>query len=231
MKVLVGCPTYHNKEYALEQYAKAIKALKHDDFEMDILLVDNSPTNEFMEKIKAAGLPVIKGPWKTKARDRVVASRNLLRKKVMDEGYDYFLSLEADVIPEPDTLQRMMAHKKRVVTSVVYNHLPYGEEIKLLPMLYGQHPYDPTGLWYVSPESLQPPYALKGVKACHLSCTLIHRSVLDFLEFRYMGTAFDDMAFSKDTTDHGFLLLVDTSIRPRHLNSEKETSDWEGMEK
>ncbi len=225
MRVLVGCPTYKNKEYALEEYANAVNALQHDGVEMDILLVDNSATDEYMEKIKAAGLPVVKGPWRTGARDRIVASRNILREKVLNDGYDYFFSLEQDVIPAPDTLLRMLAHKKKIVTSVVYNHLPYGEEIKLLPMLYGKHPVDPTGLWYVDEAEFKIP-ALKNVLACHLSCTLIHRDVLELVEFRHMGTTFDDMAFSKDAIDRGFLLLVDTSIKPKHV-----FSSWEGIQK
>lgn len=225
MKVLVGCPTYHNKEYALKDYAAAVKALKHDGFDIDVLLVDNSAGNEYFEKIKAAGLPVVKGPWFPGARDRIIASRNILREKALKEGYDYLLSLEQDVIPEPDTLQKMLSHNKPIVTSVVYNHLPYGEDIRLLPMLFGQHPYDPRGLWYVDEKEFETP-ALKNVLACHLSCTLIHRDVLDFSPFRYMGNTFDDMAFSKDAIDHGYLILVDTSIKPKHL-----FSSWEGIQK
>lgn len=225
MRVLVGCPTYENKEYALAEYAKAVKALKHDGFDLDVLLVDNSKGDAYLEKIKSFGLPVVKGPWFPSARDRIVASRNILRDKVLKEGYDFLFSLEQDVIPEPDTLQRMVAHKKRVVTSVVYNHLPCGDKIELKPMLYGRHPFDPSGLWYVDEKEFEVP-ALKVVLACHLSCTLIHRSVLDFVTFRYFGNTFDDMAFSKDAVDHGFLLLVDTGIKPKHL-----FSSWEGIQK
>ena len=83
MKVLVGCPTYFNKEYALEKYAASIKALTHDGFQMDILLVDNSAGEEYFKKIKAIGLPVVKGPWHEKARDRIIASRNVLRDKAI----------------------------------------------------------------------------------------------------------------------------------------------------
>ncbi len=225
MKVLVGCPTYRNKEYALKDYAEAVKNLQHDGFDVDVLLVDNSAGNEYFEKIKTAGLPVVKGPWLPSARDRIAASRNILREKVLNEGYDYLFSLEQDVIPAPDTLQKMLAHRKKIVTGVVYNHMPYGSEIKLLPMLFAQHPYDPTGLWYVNEKELEVP-ALKSVLACHLGCTLIHRDVLDFVTFRYFGNTFDDMAFSKDSIDHGFLLLVDTAIKPKHL-----FASWEGIEK
>jgi hypothetical protein len=225
MKVLVGCPTYMNKEYALAKYAAAVKALKHDGFQMDILLVDNSAGDEYMKKIKAAGLPVVKGPWHEKARDRIIASRNVLRDKVLKEGYDYLFSLEQDVIPAPDTLQKMVAHNKKIVTGVVYNHMPYGEEVRLLPMLFSQHPVDPTGLWYVDEAELKVP-GLKGVLATHLGCTLIHRDILELFPFHYFGNTFDDMAFSKDVVQGGFPILVDTTIKPEHL-----FSDWEGIQR
>lgn len=225
MKVLVGCPTYENKEYALERYAKAVKALKHDGIQMDILLVDNSKGDDYLKKIKAAGLPVVKGPWHEGARDRIIASRNVLREKAVKEDYDYFLSLEQDVIPAPDTLQRMLAHTKQIVTSVVYNHMPYGEELRLLPMLFGRHPYEPSGLWYVDEAELKTK-ELKTVLACHLGCTLIHRDVLELYPFRYLGNTFDDMAFSKDVVEGGLPIFVDTTVTPEHL-----FSDWEGIQK
>ena len=86
-KILVGCPTSFHKEYALEAYAKAIKSLTYKNF--DILLVDNSEDNKYFEKIKSFNIPVIKGPYFPSARDRIVASRNLLREKVIKD-YDYF---------------------------------------------------------------------------------------------------------------------------------------------
>lgn len=222
-KVLVGCPTHKTKEYCLKEYAEAVKNLETDDsFEYDILLVDNTAGNQYLQKIREHGLPAVKGPWRPTARERIMMSRNVLRDKVLKEGYDYFFSLEQDVIPERDVLKRMMGvmNKKgraiKILTSVVYNNMPYGEGKKWVPMLFAQHPVDPEGLWYVSEESIKQP-ELKRVKAGHLACTLVHKEVLDLVKFRLIGTTQDYMAFAKDVLDYGFMTIVDTGIRPKHL--------------
>ena len=99
-KILVGCPTSHHKAYCLKEYAEAVKSLDYPNY--DILLVDNSPDEDYINKIKEHGLSVIKGHYFEGARDRIIASRNILRQKAIDEGYDYFFSLEQDVIPPRD---------------------------------------------------------------------------------------------------------------------------------
>ena len=60
-KVLVGCPTSFHKEYALKEYADAVKSLDYNNY--DILLVDNSQDNDYYKKIKQIGLNVIKGGY------------------------------------------------------------------------------------------------------------------------------------------------------------------------
>ena len=50
-KVLVGCPTYEGKEYILDRYIERVKEFTYDNY--DILLVDNSKTNDYAKKIKA----------------------------------------------------------------------------------------------------------------------------------------------------------------------------------
>lgn len=226
-RVLVGCPTHKTKEYCLKAFAEAVNKLKTDEtFTYDVLLVDNTAGDQYLEKIRQHGLNVIKGPWRTTARERIMASRNVLRKITLEQGYDYFFSLEQDVVPQPGTLLRMMQHVSKrptaikILTSVVYNTQPYGKESRWLPMLYVQHPVDEEGLWYVSEESLQKE-ELKGVVATHLACTLVHRDVLDLIEFRLIGTTNDYMAFSKDANEYGVRIVVDTSIRPEHAREKR----------
>jgi len=134
-KILVGCPTSFHKEYALEQYTKAVKALTYSNF--DILLVDNSENDTYFEKIKALGLPVIKGPYFNSARDRIVASRNLLRENVL-RGYDYFFSLEQDVLPPPDILEKLLQHQKQLITGIYFanNLIPDEQTRELIPLVY-----------------------------------------------------------------------------------------------
>jgi len=222
MKILIGCPTSDHKKYCLQEYAAAAKKLLNDS--TDILLVDNSQTDGYKKEIEAAGLPVIKGPWSESARDRIVASRNLLREHAIEKGYDYLFSLEQDVIPEEDALQKLLAHKKEIVSGVVMNNLPVGNEIKQMPMAYVVHPHDPTGLWYIDDAELQKPQLIE-IKACALGCVLIQKSVLEKITFRYTG-GFDDMMFCKDAIEAGFKIYLDTTVKPKHLHG-----SWSGIKK
>jgi len=96
-RVLVGCPTSEHKEYCLKEYANLLRSLTYDNF--DVLLVDNSKDDRYYNKIKSLGIPVIKDKYLEGAKNRIVHSRNILRERVLNGGYDYFFSLEQDVIP------------------------------------------------------------------------------------------------------------------------------------
>lgn len=220
MKVLVGCPTSSHKKYCLQEYAKALKSLTYPN--KDILIVDNTKEDDYFKEIQAEGLPVVKGPYFEKAKDRIITSRNLLREYVIKNGYDYFFSLEQDVIPEPNVIEKLLEAKQKIVSGVVYNNLPVGPVTRMMPMVYTEHPRDPTGLWYISEDELKKPQ-VKEIKACGLGCVLIHSEVLEKIKFRYAG-GFDDMMFCKDAIEAGYKIYVETTVKPKHLHS-----SWEGI--
>jgi hypothetical protein len=218
VKLLIGCPTSEHKSYCLDRYAESLKSFS----DCDVLLVDNSKGKDYFNKIKGMNIPVIKGPWFEGARDRIIASRNILRGKVLDEDYDYLFSLEQDVIANKDDLIKLLSHGKKIVSGVVYNNLPFKDKIKKIAMLFVEHPLDHTGLTYLDPDKVD----FCRIKGSGLGCILIHRSVLKNIEFRYKGDAFDDMMFSKDCNDLGFQMYADTAVRPLHLHG-----SWEGIKK
>ena len=220
-KILVGCPTWEGKKYCLKEYAEALKKLDYDNF--DVLIVDNSKDDSYLNEIKEAGLNAVKGKWHEKARDRIIASRNLIKDYALKNGYDYFFSLEQDVIPVSNTLKNLLSHKKQIISGIVMNNLPVGNAVKLMPMIYVTHKLDATGLDYINEEELKKP--LVEIKACALGCVLIHKDVLSKITFRYTG-GFDDMMFCKDALDSGFKIYADTTVKPKHLHS-----SWEGIEK
>jgi hypothetical protein len=182
----------------------------------DILLVDNSKTDDYAHAIVSAGLPIAKIPWHEDPRERVVRARNVLREKVLEDGYDFFFSLEQDVIPDPDALARLLGHDKKVVTGVVVAAQVVDGKPALMPLLYTQPKgtNDPDALWYVSREEVLKPQLLK-IKAAGLGCIVIHRSVLEEIKFRYTH-GFDDMMFSKDCLLHGFPMWCDTTVQTQH---------------
>jgi hypothetical protein len=224
-KVLVGCPTSDLKDYALELYAEGVKALDYPNF--DVLIVDNSKTDDYFKKIKKLGLPVVKGPYNESARQRIIDSRNIIRQKVLDEGYDYFLSLEQDVVPPKDVIQRLLNHDKKIVTGVYFSYQTNNDVTLLVPLLWKKVKGEEVR-FMLEKEVLEP--KLMEVGACGLGCILIHRSVLEKVKFRYdkEDKGFDDMWFCKDASDAGFKIFADTSVKCKHLI---KGWSWEGVKK
>ena len=226
-KILVGCPTSQYQDYCLDSYAKVVSNLTYSNY--DILLVDNSKDDKYYNKLKKIGIPVIKGPWFEGARDRIVESRNILRKTALDKNYDYFLSLEQDVIPPKDVIQRLLSHKKDVVSGLYFNYNTVDGKNILVPMLWGKAKKEDEILFIDSKSVIR--NSVISVGACGLGCVLINKKVLEKVKFRYdpKKDSFDDMYFSLDVHSNGFDILADTSVKCKHLIKERHL--WDDVKK
>ena len=214
-RILVGCPTSFHKRYCLDEYARGVKSLTYDKF--DILLVDNSKDDLYFKDIKNAGLPAVKGSFSESARQRIVDSRNILRQKVIDENYDYFLSLEQDVIPMPDLIQKLLKHEKDIVSGVYFAYQKNnGINLGLKPVLWKKSGKDKLD---IMPEKEVLGPRLIEIGACGLGCALIHKDVLKKVKFRFSREyeGFDDMWFCYDSFNSGFKIYADTSAKCKHL--------------
>ena len=228
MKILLGCPTSEHKAYCLEPYIKAIKSLTYPNY--DILLIDNSQTKDYYKKIRSYNIPVIKDKYQEYARDRIIHSRNILRKHVLDNKYDYLFSLEQDVIPPKDILERLLSHKKQIISGVyykkVYITLNNQEITKITPLLWKitQEDKKHNLMTYLTDEELEQSNLLK-VDVCGLGCLLIHKDVLQKIKFRYekQEKAFDDVWFCKDVSKQDFQIFADPTLKCKHLT---EGMDW-----
>ena len=227
-KVLVGCPTSDYKSYCLGRYIALVKELSYDNF--DFLIIDNSENDNYIAKIKMYNVPFIKDVFKENARERIVNSRNILRKKVLDEGYDYFLSLEQDVIPPKDIIERMLSYGKDVVTGVYFanNKMPDGS-IKLIPLVYKLTDVETLTMHPLDKEELWDNQGLYKVVSAGLGCVLIHRSVLEKIEFRSENKNFDDRFFFVDCYNKKIDVFCDTSIKCKHLIS--RPTPWSTIKK
>ena len=225
-KILVGCPTSEHKAYCLPEYAEAIKSLTYPHY--DILLVDNSATNDYSEKIKQFGLPVVKDIYLPRARQRITHSRNILREHVLEKGYDYFLCLEQDVIPPSNVIELLLAHQKSVVTGVYFTrYFDHGKPL-FRPLLWEHSSVSPDTMRFVSEETLRQNQLISAF-ACGLGCILIHRSVLEKISFHLFTDkkTYDDMPFCADLRDHQIQLFADTAVKCKHLISGMK---WEDIE-
>ena len=216
-KILVGCPTSFHKEYALQQYAESVKSLTYKNH--DVLLVDNSPNDDYLKKIKSLGLPAIKGPYYEGARDRIITSRNILRKKVIDDNYDYLFSLEQDILPPPDILEKLTAHNKKVITAVYFanNMIPEETLSRLIPLVYVLEDEKTLSMRPLNDDELWKKQGLMKVVSAGLGCVLIHRDTLKDVKFRYDLNTFDDRWFFMDLHHKKIPVYADTSIKCKHL--------------
>ncbi|MDD5331688.1 MAG: hypothetical protein PHE43_02605 [Candidatus Nanoarchaeia archaeon] len=225
-RVLVGCPTSYHKEYCFDEYLKAVKNLTYDNY--DILLVENSENDNFFNKIKSK-LPVIKGPYDESARERIIMSRNLLKEKTI-ENYDYFLSLEQDVIPPSNIIELFLEHDKKVISGIYFNR-----DLKtrnLTPLAYIELPKE-KGEELPSMRSLTDSEILSDklikIVSCGLGCVLIHKDILKKIIFRYEKDkdAFDDRFFGIDLYKLNESIYCDTRVKCKHfiLNRPYEWKD------
>jgi GT2 family glycosyltransferase len=222
-KVLVGCPTWAGKSYILENYIASIKAIDYPNY--DILIVDNSPDNAYAERIRSLGVECIQIPWMEHAKDRITTSRNILRERALTGGYDYFLSVEQDVIVEPKTLNAMIAHKKDFVTTLVLTTIVRDGKQYLVPIVSVDFETRPGKYRYVTSKDIAKG-PLIPITLSHLACTLISRRALERFPFRHEKSGFDDSWFCFDLVKAGFALWCDTTLRPKH-----RPSSWSKIQK
>ena len=241
-KVLVGCPTSFHKEYCLNEYLEGLKNLTYPNF--DILLVDNSDNDDYFEKLKEK-VPVIKINLQNEIlRVKLANSRNILRKKVIEEKYDYFLSLEQDIVPPKDIIERLIGNNKDIISGVYYNYFDsyppgikpllwrtstqeeFNEILNSNDPIYSQvkHLIKKNNITDIGKirarfkcEELEEPRLLEIFMA-GLGCVLISRKVLEKIEFKGLKErqAFDDVLFFEDARNSNFKLYADTSIKCKH---------------
>ena len=243
-RVLVGCPVsdYHN--YCTKDYLSTITNLIYPNY--DILLVDNSKTNSFFKSLKKQeGINVIKSQYYENPRERIINSRNILRQHVLDKGYDYFFSLEQDVISPSKVLELLILHKKDIISGIYCGNIKVGNKLRILPLVYKFPPEsrieeanqlinasnlkelkEETGNSYLEMvkayytiEELEKERSPNMVHSCGLGCVLIHREVLEKVKFRYSEKygGFDDVWFCEDAKKNNFEIYVDPKIKCKHL--------------
>lgn len=217
MKVLVGCPVYDGKSYCWNRWSSLLDSLTYKN--KDIFLVDNSKKDDFFETVRKR-FNCIKIDSSADVKENIVRSRNIIRERAIDKGYDYFLSLEQDVFPPEDIIEKLLKHKKDIVTAI-YPHLMRSLEGKKakMPLVYIKRKDDEVGPMY--PHEIMNKF--RKVDACGLGCILIKTDVLKEVKFRYEKgkNAYDDMFFCQDAIKKGYDIWTDGNILCGHWIAKK----------
>ncbi len=104
-KVLLACSTFEGKAYCFDRWVAAVKALDYPN--LTVLMVDNSDTPDYANRIKAVHLDLEGWPEK-----RMAETNEYIRKLFLDGDYTWWFNLESDVIVPPDTLKLLLAHAR-----------------------------------------------------------------------------------------------------------------------
>jgi hypothetical protein len=134
-KVFIGTPTHFCKRYCAQEFVQAANLYASSKGAYHVVLC-NSRADAAMH-YRAPGvhyghMPEIAVKWNGKPdsiHNRICCTMNMLRQNFLSAGsvdypspqWEWFLSLEADVILQPDTLERMLAWQKPVLHTNCYD--------------------------------------------------------------------------------------------------------------
>src|SRR3989344_7017891 len=118
-RVLIGVTASFHKEYCLQPFLEGLNALSYQNKE--IWFVENSKDDVYYNKLKNLGLNVVKGPHFESPIKSISASRNILINKTIKENFDYYFSLDQDVIPPKDVIERLIKHNKQVTCGIYFS--------------------------------------------------------------------------------------------------------------
>lgn len=226
-KILLACPISDIKEYILWEWLEYIQKLT---LSVDIMLVDNSHTNKLQSKISEK-YPKIVCPRivtyiqdKTRRHD-MAESMNVIRSYAIKNNYDYLLSLECDVFPPLDIIEKLLSIKNDVAAATYF--IDHGADSKLMLQRMENPKFGTDTVIRMMTQDEGFAFAdgsVKNVFSPGLGCVLIKTDVLRKIIFRVEDIkqgqpAYHAFFFYKDLYILQIPVKVDTSLICKHVNS------------
>ena len=116
MDILIGTPIHQVKDYSMERWLKNVAKLTSQT-PADLLLVDNSPGTDYVEKVKGYLAKYGIKNYKIKHFEinqdlgpdiRIERSQEIIRQYVLSRDIDAWFSWECDQIIPTDTLEKLV---------------------------------------------------------------------------------------------------------------------------
>jgi GT2 family glycosyltransferase len=210
-KVFIGIITYDGKKYAEDLFFLHLTQLTYSN--KLIVIVDNSDKDTYANHLKEYGYLVLKGPVRKDSRQRIVDSRNILREAFLRSDCEYFFSLESDVLPEIDVIERLMERDVEIVSAIYC--FPSGA-----PIAYDYSFFSSDLRQRVRTEACRAKKLLK-IKIIGLGAALIKREVIERVIFRFEehASGTDDCWFSLDALNLGYNIYLDSNVRCKHFGA------------
>lgn len=242
-KVLIGCPTYFKYKYCIDKFLEAIKQLNYSNYKL--IFAENSENNNYFNYLKSLGCEVIKIPFTNTPLQRIVDSRNTLIEYALQNNYDYFFSVDQDVILPQNSIPELINMNKDISVGIYFNIFNVDNKAKLRPLIYNgisEKEFEELREKYPLPPSIKNCHDLKRfvtldeiknnkilkIRQAGAGCMLISKKVLEanikfgILEIpnsKHITT--DDIYFCEMANAKGFEIYANTEIICDHLIKEK----------
>lgn len=181
-----------------------------------------------MERPSASDLMVFQGALVDRARNRLIEQ---MRDHPMKPTHIFFM--DADIVPSPDALTRLLSHGLPIVSGLYRRRLPPYEPMAFVKRPPPQSPSSAKQPHFgvvrrgkgkvLQPISMKGP-RLRNVDVVGAGCLLIRREVFEKVpapwftsEWREEGHLSEDFSFCEKARKVGYRIAVDTAVRPLHL--------------
>jgi hypothetical protein len=225
-KILIASPTAVLKDYCFDEWMKNVTNFTYPNTEL--YLCDNSSDREYFNDIKKRYKHlndffnvgrVTPSQYDLSYKHILAKSHERCRKYALENNFDYMLHLETDIFPPIDVIERLLEAKREVIGALY--HIELGERSTLMIQQIEEFGdahretfnLEESDLEFVDGE-------VKRVFSCGLGCTLIHKSVLKQVSFRYEegSPVHPDSFYFADLNIKNIPVFVDTSIYCKHDN-------------
>jgi len=217
-QIFIATPTHICKRYAAKQFSDAICLYTGNARSMVVCnsKADAAPYYAGCRKMQYTRLDVSKSEYNNRIDSihrRITDSANMLRDYFLKHTMcEWYLSLESDVILIPTTMEKIF---KRVSTG---NFSQEGSLIKVLHTNCYQYFNDAN--------------EFGKTNRITMGCTLIHRSVLDHIKFRYDIQRLNghyDAFFASDCSSNFIDMFYDPDIHVHHIKNAYGFGGWQEL--
>jgi hypothetical protein len=142
-------------------------------------------------------------------------ARQDLVEQFLKTDCQWLFWIDDDVVPPPHALWQMLSHGEKVVNGLVpFKEPPYNPNWYLDPI------YDKSRDTWTYEGFFNPPSdKLVEIASAGLACSLIHREVIEKMEYPYftLDAAAEDHSFWRKVKDAGYQLYGDPSVQCIHM--------------
>jgi hypothetical protein len=237
-KIIIGCPV-HNRDTILNLYLDSLSKLycyhdlgffflanNCDDATTQLLRNfshNRSCRIEFFNEIQSTSRRV------GNRYHQLVDIRNKLREYLLQDSFDYYLSVDSDIMLPPQALMRLLEHELDAVSGLVYNDLHMGgkrdvRQGHICNILSWSTKKNKQGYPMAVhirnyPDSELIPVDVTG------ACILMSRRVVEQVEYAFHPQG-EDLGWSINLQMGGFQAFCDTSVRTTHLMTQAEVDEY-----